>query len=129
MRILVVILLVLTPMIGSGQKEISLKKKFFGTYVGSIPSYKYDNGSEIIEVSSTDITVIITSDKISVAIGNNKISGSYDVMFEAKSYYLLDAKMEGQLATERIMVYKTRRHISRDGMYPQPVTELKRTKH
>ena len=128
MRKSALLILFLIPLLALGQKEITLKKKFFGKYEGSIPAYKFDNGTEILEVSASDIVVIISADAIAVTIGNNKLSGTYDVMFEAKSYFLLDATMEGQLATERIMVYKRGRHISRDGMYPQPVTELEKVK-
>ena len=45
---------------------------------------------------------------------------------KAKTYFLVDAKIDDQLATERLIIYKRGRKISRDGMYPQPVTELKK---
>lgn len=108
------------------QKKIELKKRYFGTYKGTIPSYNIDAGDEIIRVSESMIYITLAENEISVAVGNNKLYGTYEVMFEAKSYYLLDADIVGQLATERIMVYKRGRKIARDGMYPQPVTELKK---
>ena len=88
-----------------------------------------DSGSEVLEVSSVVIYVMLTEDQIAVTIGNNKLSGTYTVMFEAQTYFLVDATMDGQLATERILVYKRGKRISRDGMYPQPVTELEKVKY
>ena len=61
-------------------------------------------------------------------IGYNENFDIACVMFEAQKYFLLDVKIEGQLATERIMVYKRGKKLSRDGMYPQPVTELRKKK-
>jgi hypothetical protein len=129
MRRIVLLMLVLFPMLSLAQKEITLKKKYFGKYAGVIPAYKMDSGAEILEVSSTVIYVMLTEDQIAVTIGNSKLSGTYIVMFEAQTYFLIDATMEGQLATERILVYKRGKRISRDGMYPQPVTELEKVKY
>jgi len=128
MRKFAIILMILIPLGSFSQKEAKLKKKFFSHYKGIIPPYQMDIGDSTIQVSSASIYVEITKDSLFVNIGNNKLRGTYYVMFAAKTYYLLEANIDGQLATERIMVYKRGRHISRDGMYPQPVAELKRYK-
>lgn len=122
------IILFLVPLLSFGQKQVKLKKKYFGKYVGEVPAYKMDTGSGVIDVSSSAIYVLIDKEVIAVTIGNNKLTGTYDVLFEAKGYYLLDAKMEGQIAAERILVYKRGKRISRDGMFPQPVSDLKKSK-
>jgi len=113
-----------------GQKEVSLKKKYFGKYIGEVPSYTYkiDIGSGIVQISSSSIYVFIDKDVIVLEVGNNKLTGSYDVLFKARAYYLLEAKMEGQIATERIMVYKRGKHLSREGMFPQPFSDLIKSK-
>ena len=77
-----------------------------------------------MKVSSSAIYIELEKEKITITIGNNQLTGTYTVMFKAKKYFLIDARIEGQLATERIMVYKRGRKLSRIGMYPQPVTEL-----
>ena len=123
-----VFILLFLPMISLAQKEVSLKKKYFGKYIGEVPAYKMDTGTGIVQVSSSSIYVLLDKGGIAVTIGNNKLTGTYEVLFEAKTYYLLDAKMEGQIAAERIMVYKRGKHISRDGMFPQPVSDLKKSK-
>lgn len=124
MKVLLAILLIAAPLISLGQKEIKLKKKYLGAYKGEIPAYKMDIGEEVIEVGQTAIQVNLEADQITLSIGNNVLTGSYHVMFEAKSYYLLDIDINNQLANERIMVYKRGKKIARDGMYPQPLAEL-----
>ena len=128
MRSIVLTILFLAPLLAFSQKEIKLKKKYFGKYKGTVSSYKVDTGNEVMQVGESAIYVNLAKDQISVTVGKNKMFGTYDVMFEAKKYFLLDAKIDGQLATERIMVYKRGKKIARDGMYPQPVTELKKYK-
>lgn len=108
------------------QKEIKLKKKYYGKYKGVIPAYKMNSNNEIVEVGETAIYIDIFKDQIMVKVGNNVRYGTYEIMFKADKYFLLDATIEGQLATERVMVYKRGKKLARDGMFPQPVTELER---
>ena len=126
MRKMVLSLLFLMPLALLAQKEITLKKRYLGNYVGTIPAYKMDAGAEVLEVTSSKIYIKLKKDSIELTIGNRLLLGTYEVMFEAKKYYLLDATMENQFANERIMVYKRGKKISRDGLFPQPFAELKR---
>jgi len=114
------------PLAAFGQKKIELKNRFLGQYKGEIPSYNIDTGEKIMKVSSSAIYLDLKKDDLTLTIGNNKLHGTYTVMFKAKTYFLVDAKIDDQLATERLIIYKRGRKISRDGMYPQPVTELKK---
>lgn len=108
------------------QKEISLKRKYFGKYKGTIAPYTYKEANKLIDVAETSIYIDLFKDDITIKIGSHEMKGIYTVMFEADQYYLVDAQMEGVLPTERIIVYKKGKHIGRDGLYPQPVTELDR---
>ncbi len=85
-----------------------------------------DVGDNIVEVTATPISIEIDKDSIFFKIGQNNFQGTYTVMFEANKYYLLNAVIDGQLANERIMIHKRGKTISRDGLYPQPMAELKR---
>lgn len=126
MRLLLLTLLFVLPLSAFSQKEIKLKKNYFGKYKGVIPAYKMNANNEIVEVGETAIYIDIFKEQIMVKVGNNVRYGTYEVMFKADKYFLLDATIEGQLATERIMVYKRGKKIARDGMFPQPVTALER---
>lgn len=121
---LILTLLLILPISLSAQKEYTLKSRFLGQYKGEISSYNIDTGKKIMKVSSSAIYIELEKEKITITIGNNQLTGTYTVMFKAKKYFLIDARIEDQLATERIMVYKRGRKLSRIGMYPQPVTEL-----
>ncbi len=111
-----------------GQKSVGLKSKFFGTYKGVISSFQLDSGKELVDVDSSEIQVIITDSTLDVSVGENQLKGTYKVMFEAETYYLLDGQLDGQLVDERIVVYKKGRKISREGLYPQPSVTLYRSK-
>lgn len=124
MRIIAIIAFILLSFSGTSQKEIKLKRKYFGEYTGLIPAYRMDVGDEVIEVTSAPIYINIQKESITINIGQNSLHGTYTVMFKAQTYYLLDVKVDGQIANERILVYKRGKKISRDGLYPQPVTEL-----
>lgn len=110
------------------QKPLELKRKYFGTYAGDISSFQLDSGKELIDVDFTEIKITISDSAIDFFIGKNHLTGSYVVLFEAKTYYLLDCRIENQLAGERIVVYKKGKKISRDGLYPQPNAFLYLTK-
>jgi hypothetical protein len=122
------LLLFILPVLLSAQQPIELKKKFQGTYEGAIPAYQLDSGKEIVDVDLTPIQIQITEKNVFLEIGKNKLSGTYTIMFEAKTYFLLDCRIENQLAGERIVVYKKGKKISRDGLFPQPSAQLERTK-
>jgi hypothetical protein len=122
------LLLFILPLLLSAQQPIELKKKFQGTYEGAIPAYQLDSGKEIVDVDLTPIQIQITDKNVFLQIGKNKLSGTYTIMFEAKTYFLLDCRIDNQLAGERIVVYKKGKKISRDGLFPQPSVQLEKTK-
>jgi hypothetical protein len=124
-------LVIVIPLISGvvlAQKPVVLKSKFFGTYKGDIAAYQLDSGKELVDVKPSAIQITIADSTVCIAVGQNKLKGTYKVMFEAKAYFLLDCKIEGQLAGERIVVYKKGKKISRDGLYPQPSATLYRSK-
>lgn len=112
------------PLFITAQKHIDLKKKYFGVYEGKISSFQLDSGKDLIEVDSSQIIISISEKTIDFTIGKEKLNGTYSVMFEGNKYFLLDCRIENQLAGERVVVYKKGRKISRDGLYPQPSTFL-----
>jgi hypothetical protein len=110
------------------QQPVVLKKKFFGTYSGEIATFKLDTGQDLVDIEKSVITVEIDPDSVTFRIGRNQLKGAYDVLFEAKKYYVLDCKIPGRLAGERVVVYKQGKRISRDGLFPQPSAMLNKLK-
>lgn len=123
-----VFLFVLLSNVGFTQTNITLKKKYFGSYIGEIPSYSVYTNDTVIEVAATTIKIKIGAKEIGFEIGKNTFAGSYKVLLQANNYFLLDCVMPNQLATERIMVFKKGKKISRDGLYPQPMAFLNKIK-
>jgi hypothetical protein len=122
-----VVLLVLSPTL-FGQEPVELKKKFFGAYKGEIATFKLDTGEDLVDIEKAPITVDIDADSVSFTIGRRALKGPYTVLFEAKKYVVLDCKIPGRLAGERVVVYKQGKRISRDGLYPQPSAMLYKVK-
>jgi hypothetical protein len=127
MRLLLFVF-VFVPIIGLSQKPIELKSKYLGVYEGKISSFLMDSGKDLLTVEESPITIEIAKETILFAIGSNKKSGIYTVLFEAEKYFLLDCKINGQLANERVIVFKKGKKISRDGLFPQPSTILLKSK-
>lgn len=128
MRYLLFIFISFNILAASAQKDIDLRKKFLGIYKGTVPSYKINSQDGPIEVAEVPIRVTIEKDQVQIRIGENIVQGNYTVMFKAQKYFLLTVDIDGQMAHEKIMVYKSGNHISRDGLYPQPVCELDKIK-
>jgi len=76
-----------------------------------------DSGKDLLTVEESPITIEIAEETILFAIGSNKKSGIYTVMFEADKYFLLDCKINGQLANERVVVFKKGKKITHVGIY------------
>lgn len=121
-RILVVLLLCFVATSVDAQNK--LKRKYYGTYEGQINAYKFDAGDILVEVDEVPIRIEINSGYLTLQIGKLTTNGTFEILFEADEYYVLDAKMENQFVGERIVVYKKGKKISRDGLYPQPSTLL-----
>ncbi|GAB5419315.1 MAG: hypothetical protein Crog4KO_27440 [Crocinitomicaceae bacterium] len=128
MKRALLIVFLITAGIAFGQNDIELRRKYRGVYEGVIPEYSIQSNGELHFVSDATIEIVIGENQVQVKVGNNTMIGTYEVMFKADKYYLLDVDIEGQLANERILVYKRGKKLSRDGMFPQPVTTLKKTR-
>ena len=97
-----------------------LKSKYFGTYAGKINSYKMETAGYLMDVAETKIKINLRAKDLTLTIGNSVNTGSYTILFEARDYFVLEAKMVGQTIPERIVVYKKGKKMSRDGLFPQP---------
>lgn len=101
-----------------------LRKKFYGTYEGVIPTYNLDIGGQVVEVKSVRIKIELNEGEITQDIGNTSKKGTWKIIYEGKNYFILSAALEGQTVEERIVVYKKGHKLSREGIYPQPAAEL-----
>lgn len=128
MRRILILILMLAPLVANAQKPAKLKRKYFGKYKGTVPAYEMNTGRDLIQVSETPIMLLLSKGQVSMTVGSRNRIGTYEVMFKTSNYYLLDVTMDGDVVSERLLVYVRGKRISRDGMYPQPVAELKKFK-
>lgn len=103
-----------------------LKKSLYGKYTGNIPAYEINTGTENIAVSKAPISIQLTSKTLALQIGNQSFTGTWKLLFEAKGYYVIEGEIDNQAATERIIIYKKGKKISREGLRPQPDAMLKK---
>ncbi len=125
-RLTFFILLVL-PLFSNGQKLVDeVKKKYFGTYLGEIPTYSLDTGTDLVQVNATDLKIQLDADYVIVDLGKEHFTGTYSVLFQGVDYYVLTVQLEEQLSPERLVVHMKTKSITREGSYPQPNAELKK---
>lgn len=105
-----------------------LKKSTFGTYSGEIAGYELNTGFNQIPVESVAISIVLAANSVEINTGKLTQTGTYTILFDTKSYYLLEVKLENQLAPERLMVYKKAKKIVREGIRPQPDAVLVKQK-
>ncbi len=125
-RLTFFILLVL-PLFSNGQKLVDeVKKKYFGTYLGEIPTYSLDTGTDLVQVNATDLKIQLDADYVIVDLGKEHFTGTYSVLFQGVDYYVLTVQLEEQLSPERLVVHMKTKSMTREGIYPQPNAELKK---
>lgn len=105
-----------------------LKKNTLGTYSGTISGYEINTGQQFLAVAATPIEVQVNKDSLFVQIGASKLRGTYEILLNKSDYYVLVGTMNGQLATERIVLYKKGKKLSREGIQPQPDAMLTKKK-
>jgi hypothetical protein len=123
------LILLLTLSISNGLSAQVLKKKYFGSYAGTLPGYKIDLGTDVVSVNPAEIKISISSDgALTQQIGDELKKGMWTFFIEGEKYFVLDVLFEGQLIKERVIIYKRGHAIGREGIFPQPTAILKKTK-
>lgn len=120
MKMIFLFLLFIAGSFTSNKGDTKLKKKVLGAYSGTIPGYKMDNGTMILEVLACSIQIELSRENVQIEIGKDKFISVYKVIFEDDDTYVLETKADGQKIAERLKVYKKEKKIIREGIYPQP---------
>ncbi|MBC9811240.1 hypothetical protein H9Y05_02015 [Crocinitomicaceae bacterium CZZ-1] len=124
---LILVICLIVPFFSEAQTIVTeLKKKNYGVYKGEIPSYIYSSDTSLFTIDATPIEVQVSENAIAVTIGKLHKKGSYHILFKDKNYYVLDAFFEGDILTERIVLYEKTKSMIREGSYPQPNALLKK---
>jgi hypothetical protein len=104
-----------------------VKKSYFGKYVGTIAAYEMSAGaSERIQIGTSAIEIQLSDKEIVVVIGMKTNKGTWTLVSENKTNFVIEGKMDNSSATERILIYKKGKKIVREGIRPQPDVMLKK---
>lgn len=115
------------PLFVQGQKLVDeIKKKHFGVYRGVIPAFSMDTGRDLVDVTSVEIIVEVEAEKVVLHIGDQHLVGDYKVLFKGDDYYVLDVTLKRQLQHERLVIKQKGKMMTREGIYPQPNSTLKK---
>jgi hypothetical protein len=114
----ILILFLLFPFASVAQSKV--KKKYYGTYQGIIPSYQIDTGNDLLPIDSTAIEIQIEKGFITLKIGSQTITGTYKTSYSTEESVIIEAKMADQIVSEKIHIYTKQKKIMRIGIYPQP---------
>jgi hypothetical protein len=104
----------------------TLKKKFLGTYSGTVPAYKIDIGSGVVDVAAAELTIALTADGVTQTLGKSVRKGTWRIDETEKTYYVILLRLEGQIAEERIVLQKKSKEMVREGIFPQPDALLRK---
>jgi len=106
-----------------------VKKSYFGKYVGTIAGYEMSAGaSERIQIGISAIEIQLSGKEIVVVIGTKTNKGTWTLVSENKTNFVIEGKMDQSSATERILIYKKGKKIVREGIRPQPDVMLRKKK-
>lgn len=105
-----------------------LKKKFLGKYVGEIPAYKINTGSQFIDVTSTSISLNIQKNELVFAVGRNEMTVPYNWIKKDKKTIQIEFLRSVDETKEIVILTKKTKEILREGVYPQPKCILKKVK-
>jgi hypothetical protein len=101
-----------------------IKKKDLGTYKGNIPSYQINNGSQLLEVASCNITVFLYKENLKLVIGSKTYSGGYAVKKIKRRAYDIHLTTPHSQIEEVFRLDGKERKMLRKGIFPQPDCQL-----
>jgi hypothetical protein len=105
--------------------QSKLKKKYFGKYEGEIGSYTIDSGTDLLQIQKSSIEIEFKANgTLTQKIGKLTKEGSWKLFFEADDYFVFDVTFSDQAMSDRILLYKKGKKISREGITPQPSSIL-----
>lgn len=108
-------------LIGIQAYSQTLKKKYLGTFSGTLPGYAILAGEQILNVEQAMITIVILpGNKAEEQIGSTKTEGLYRITAETKGSFVIQVDYPNQLVYEELILDKKAKTIQRKGFYPQP---------
>ena len=115
---MLILLSLLVVSMAHGQEEV--KRKYFGTYSGILPSYNLKIDRSVMNIEKEKVEVELFSNYLNIRIGSDITKGHYQISEETKEYYILVVDMDENVVDEQLILYKSGKKMERKGVYPQP---------
>lgn len=125
--IALIMTLVIIPLGSYSQTLVSnLKSKYFGKYVGAIPSYNVS--ADTIQYTADEVAVMIqlSAKDVVKKVGRIEQRGTYKVLFKDKKYYVIELSFPETALVEKWMLKEKPKEMVREGVMNQPAIRLKR---
>ncbi len=97
-----------------------IKWKYRGVYTGEIPAYGFHSGNQYVEVESVDITIELKKKSVHLKIGENEMTGTFKIIKDKKRILYLNFKRPNDFGTEKLIISRKKRNLTRESFYPQP---------
>jgi len=115
------------PFVSLSQGNVKIKNKYLGKYSGVISAYQVKSDKGLLNVEETGIELVLNKDAdIELTIGGKKNKATYNVLEKVKKRYIIEARTEGEVYVENLILNGKKKTITREGLFPQPNTELKK---
>ncbi len=106
-----------------------IKKKYFGTYAGSIPAYIIELDETALQVRETSVEIqLISNEKAKIDLNGIQQEGKLLIISSDKKTLRIHFITEENSIPEEWILNKKTKLIERKGAYPQPSCELKKRK-
>jgi hypothetical protein len=113
----------------AAQPSSGIKKKYLGTYVGELPAYTFVLGTENVPVSACGISITLEQGKCVIQLGNQRMRGSWKLVYQTDQAYFIEATHPGHILPERLQLNKKTSRILREGVLHQPDAVLDRERN
>lgn len=113
----------------SHAQSARIKRKYLKTYQGEIPAFSALVGSQIIEIPSGKIELILSKDSVHLLIGSIDYRSTYQSKVnDRKTEIEMTFSRENSDIPERLILVMKDKKIIRKGISPQPDAVLTLTK-
>ena len=103
-----------------------IKKKDLGRYVGTIESYKINNGQELLTVEACPISVTLNKEILLLNIGSKEFKTVYRMKKLERRSYMIFIDVPYSDLEESFSLNGKDKIMLRKGIFPQPNCELKK---
>lgn len=110
-------------------QSLRVKRKYYKTYEGEMPTYNVLLGTEIVEIPTCKIALSLTKDSVFFQLGQLKFNNSFQLeKTGSPDEICIIVLRENSDIPERFILNTKEKSILRKGISPQPDVKLTKVK-